>query len=346
MAASEGLMEPEALLDRWERLLRRTPGEPSLWRDYLDRRRAAFSAVKLHRLQAAYSDALHAMASERARLQRQAASASSEERAQLLPRVPLLDRELCRVALELLELELGAGAAEVAVARVQALVEFHCPSSAAAAAAAAGVWWAQLAAEAGPPGGGGDRAGSSDPRVLCLLERAAASRHTARCGGVWLWYMSYEGRTTGPAAGALSYNAAARLPYAKRVFLRGVREVPLCKELWLAGFALLGCGGPCVGAGAATAAAAPGVAAGSGGGSAADTAAPAGTADQPAGKAGALVGGVAASASVASAVSAASAGLLSSREVSELLVIAGDKGVRLRTDVYEVMLEHLGEAQG
>ncbi len=31
-----------------------------------------------------------------------------------------------RLVLELVELELGAGASEVAVARVQALLEFHC----------------------------------------------------------------------------------------------------------------------------------------------------------------------------------------------------------------------------
>lgn len=37
-----------------------------------------------------------------------------------------LDQELVRLVLELVELELGAGASEVAVARVQALLEFHC----------------------------------------------------------------------------------------------------------------------------------------------------------------------------------------------------------------------------
>ncbi len=41
--------------------------------------------------------------------------------------------------------------------------------------------------------------------------------------------------------------------------------------------------------------------------------------------------------------SAATAGLLSSQEVSDLMSVAADKGVRLRTDVYEVMLQHLAE---
>lgn len=36
---------------RWERLLRRVPGEPALWRDYLARRRAAFASARLPGLQ-------------------------------------------------------------------------------------------------------------------------------------------------------------------------------------------------------------------------------------------------------------------------------------------------------
>ncbi|KAG2443281.1 hypothetical protein HYH02_009351 [Chlamydomonas schloesseri] len=136
MAASEPLLEPEALLDRWERLLRRVPGVPQLWRDYLARRRAAFASARLPGLQSAFGNALHALASERAALARQAAAAAAaaepatseaalEERAVLRRRCGQLDGACAALLLELVGLELGAGADEAAVARLQAAVEFH-----------------------------------------------------------------------------------------------------------------------------------------------------------------------------------------------------------------------------
>ncbi|GLI71321.1 hypothetical protein VaNZ11_016480, partial [Volvox africanus] len=163
MAASEHLVEPENLRDRWERLLRRTPGEPALWRDYLACRRSAFSSAKLSGLQAAYGNAMHALASERARLQRQAATATAVERPAALAVVSALDRELVRLVLELMELELGAGASEVAIARIQALVEFHCfaPGSLDRGASASG-------GGMGAAGGGGLRLSSG--ALLRLFE--------------------------------------------------------------------------------------------------------------------------------------------------------------------------------
>ncbi len=135
------------------------------------------------------------------------------------------------------------------------------------------------------------RAGA-DPRVSRLMERAAGARHLASCAPVWTAYLGHEAAT-------------ARTAQSKRVFLRAVREVPVAKELWMLGLALLGQG--------------PGqYSTESGGG------------DGPSKISGAQA-------------SAATVGLLSSREVSELLGVAADKGVRLRTDVYEVMLQHLAE---
>lgn len=134
-------------------------------------------------------------------------------------------------------------------------------------------------------------------RVNRLLERAASVRPLALCPLVWGAYLGHE-------------TAAGRLPAAKRVFLRAVREVPLSKELWMQGLATLGCRGD-------------------GGGSRFRRELEA-EGQQSGGPAGAAP---------------AAAGLLSSREVSELLGVAAEKGVRLRTDVYEVMLEALAEQQ-
>ncbi|EFJ48930.1 hypothetical protein VOLCADRAFT_90249 [Volvox carteri f. nagariensis] len=149
MAAGEPLLEPEELMDRWERLLRRTPAEAALWRDYLTRRRSAFAVTKLSNMQAAYGNAMHALASERACQQRKAATHASERSAALAV-VSDLDQELVRLVLELVDLELCAGASEFAVARIQALLEFHCfaPGSLDRAAAAMG---------GGGGGGGGVR---------------------------------------------------------------------------------------------------------------------------------------------------------------------------------------------
>ncbi len=206
------------------------------------------------------------------------------------------------------------------------------PAPSTAAAAAASVWWVQLvvaaddeeqhnaaaapppAPTAGPPTisarhrltkpSAAAAQSAQQQRLARLLERAAASAHVSSCPGLWLSYMSYE-------------YGLGRLPYAKRVFLRAVREVPLANDVWVRGFQLLGCGGDCGdgdgGSGGQQRGQQPGV----GGGSA--------QGDERAGTAVAVPG------------------LLTSREVSELLGVAGDKGVRLRTDVYEVMLEYLGE---
>lgn len=141
-------------------------------------------------------------------------------------------------------------------------------------------------------------------RLARLLERAAASAHVSSCPGLWLSYMLYE-------------YGLGRLPYAKRVFLRAVREVPLAKDVWVRGFQLLGCGADVSDGTNRSQPQQPGQQPGAGGGS--------GQGDERAGTA------------------VATPGLLTSREVSELLGVAGDKGVRLRTDVYEVMLEYLGE---
>ncbi|GFR52209.1 hypothetical protein Agub_g14749, partial [Astrephomene gubernaculifera] len=103
---------------------------------------------------------------------------------------------------------------------------------------------------------------AADPRVTRLLERAAAARHLAPCAAVWATYLAHEaaaaavaeataaaaragsmGNGAGAGAGAAATAAAAatHLSYAKRVFLRAVREVPLSKEVWLQGLELLGC---------------------------------------------------------------------------------------------------------
>ncbi|GFR52211.1 hypothetical protein Agub_g14751, partial [Astrephomene gubernaculifera] len=182
MAASEPLLQPPALLERWQTLLRRPPvrGQPGLWREYLGRRRSAFGEASLGGMQKAYGSALHALASERALRARQ-------QQPQQLPQdgpgatrssdggpgnsgqtaVSDLDRECVRLVLELLDLELGAGAAEVAVGRMQALLEFHCFApggldQGAAAAAASG-------AGGGGTGGGFGGAGRLSPGALLRL---------------------------------------------------------------------------------------------------------------------------------------------------------------------------------
>jgi hypothetical protein len=88
-----------------------------------------------------------------------------------------------------------------------------------------------------------------------------------------------------------------------------VREVPLDKALWMRGFAALATGAQAVAAGA------------SAGGSLAARAAAGGRAPRVA----ALVGG------------------LSAGEAGELLGVAGERGLRLRTEVLEVMLAAIGE---
>ncbi|KXZ47710.1 hypothetical protein GPECTOR_33g592 [Gonium pectorale] len=188
------------------------------------------------------------------------------------------------------------------------------PDHSSAPTAAAAVWWAQLAAEAGRPAAAISTAATADPRVGRLLEAAASARHLAPLAPVWTTYLEHEAAVAAAvaAAGGGGPVADPRVgagggAAAKRVFLRAVREAPLDKELWLRGLELLGCRGGCGG--------------------------------------GAGAAGTAAAAAAGEPGAVAAAGQLSAREVSELLGVAGDKGVRLRTDVYETMLEHLAEQQ-
>lgn len=117
---------------RWDKLLKRQPGSPLLWRGYLQARRSLFAAFKLSRLQAAYGDAMHALARERARRLREASSSAAgragagTDMAPAVSEPQVLDVALCRLVLELVEAELAAGLSETAVARVQSLLEFHC----------------------------------------------------------------------------------------------------------------------------------------------------------------------------------------------------------------------------
>ncbi|KAF5829576.1 hypothetical protein DUNSADRAFT_15875 [Dunaliella salina] len=120
-------------------------------------------------------------------------------------------------------------------------------------------------------------------RLRPLLERAAATQQLATSPQLWLMYLRYEVQQGQPDA-------------VRRVFLRGVRQCPGCKALWLEGLLY-----------------------------AAATPSPALSA-----------GGTAAGAP-------STAGLLPPRQAAELLEVMGDKGVRVRTDVMEAVMQALDE---